>query len=85
MSEHHAAYEQAVAELGPRMMTVLDEMLASPDPSSGRVAFCAPGNEMLVALACSLYGAPIVAVRAHPGLTGDESFIADFDALRPPT
>jgi hypothetical protein len=47
----------------------------------GVVAFCAPGNEMLAAVACSLYGMAIGQVHADPHLSGDDLIVADLEKL----
>lgn len=46
---------------------------------SGRVAFCAPGNEMLAAVTCSLYGERGAEIRAHPCLAGEDLYVMDAE------
>jgi len=45
------------------------------------VAFCAPGSEMLAAVACSLYGMRVSEVLADPHLSGDDLIVADLEKL----
>jgi hypothetical protein len=69
---------------GDGIAEAVRELFKDPEArAAGRVAFCAPGSEMLAAVACNLDGQQVSEVRSLPGLSGDDCFIADFDALGP--